>query len=112
MARICTELIVQMYTAAVIAGTTAANSCTGNDFAISGDARIFSGAQGIQGPFQSEPTLSGNGWSVTVGGGNGANTVAFGTVTVCFANPGPKPHHFFYIYDKSIFISPFNQCVF
>ena len=46
-------------------------TCTGNDFAISGDARIFSGAQGIQGPFRSEPTASGTGWSVTVGGGNG-----------------------------------------
>ena len=47
---------------------TATATCTGNDFAISGDARIFSGAQGIQGPFRSEPTLSGNGWSVTCRG--------------------------------------------
>ena len=76
-------------TAAAGTGVTATATCTGNDFAISGDARIISGAQGIQCPFRSEPTSSGNGWSVTVGGGNGANTVAFGTVAVCFANPGP-----------------------
>ena len=74
---------------AVGSGSTATATCTGNDFSISGDARIFSGAQGIQGPFRSEPTVNGIGWSVTVGGGNGAKTVTFGAVAVCFVNPGP-----------------------
>jgi hypothetical protein len=74
---------------AAATGTTLTALCnlTPNDFAISGDARIFSGAQGITGPFRSEPTASGNGWSVTVGGGTGGNTVTFGAVAVCFNNP-------------------------
>jgi hypothetical protein len=66
---------------------TALCTMTPNDFAISGDALVFSGAQGIQGPFRSEPTATGNGWSVTLGGGNGGNAVTFGATAICFNNP-------------------------
>jgi hypothetical protein len=74
-------------TAGAVTTATALCNLTPNDFAISGDALVFSGAQGIQGPFRSEPTASGDGWSVTVGGGSGANTVTFGAVAICFNNP-------------------------
>ena len=67
--------------------TTALCNLTPNDFAISGDARIFSNAAGLTSQFRSEPTTSGNGWSVTIGGGNGGNAVTFGTVAICFNNP-------------------------
>jgi hypothetical protein len=84
--------LYRVNSANVTAGSTPLTTtatCTGNDFAISGDARIFSGAQNIANPFRSEPTTSGTGWSVTIGGGSGSNTVTFGAVAICFMNPGP-----------------------
>ena len=67
-------------------------TCTGNDFAISGDAVIFTHADNIQNTFRSEPTASGTGWQITIQGpqSNSAdNQVTFQAVAVCFINPGP-----------------------
>ena len=69
MARICTEL----NSANVTAGNaiaTATVTCTGNDFAISGDALLNIGAGNVDQVFRSEPTATGNGWRVPSRGWN------------------------------------------
>ena len=69
---------------------TATATCTGNDFAISGDALVTSGAGNIDTVFRSEPTASGNGWRVQIeAGSGGSGQTTFQAVAVCFANPGP-----------------------
>ena len=64
-------------------------NCTGNDFAISGDALIGPNANQIRNTFASEPSASGNAWQVTIEGNSNGNPVIFRAVAVCFANPGP-----------------------
>jgi hypothetical protein len=68
---------------------TATATCTGNDFAISGDALLNINADNVDDVFRSEPTATGNGWRVQVEAGTGSNTVTFQAVAICFANPGP-----------------------
>ena len=67
---------------------TATATCTGNDFAVSGDALLNIGAGNVDQVFRSEPTATGNGWRVQVEAGNGSNSVTFQAVAICFANPG------------------------
>ena len=43
-------------------------TCTGNDFAISGDALLNINALNVDQVFRSEPTATGNGWRSTSGG--------------------------------------------
>ena len=68
---------------------TATATCTGNDFAISGDALIRENADNIGEVFTSSPTASGNAWQVVIEGGNGNSQTTFRAVAVCFVNPGP-----------------------
>ena len=67
---------------------TATATCTGNDFAISGDALLNINALNVDQVFRSEPTSTGNGWRVQVEAGGGSNSVTFQAVAICFANPG------------------------
>ncbi len=69
--------------------STATATCTGNDFAISGDALISINADNIGEVFTSSPTTSGNAWQVVIEGGNGSAQTTFRAVAVCFVNPGP-----------------------